>query len=181
MVCYCCFCRKSCSIVCKNFEVIDLIDQDRVPSKEKITCSDGIVNSFFLICHLGFLWLQFSITYRLMSDRDAQVFDVSSIIFDDANSEHIKAKNYGAFWHGFTICVVMVVSSLLSMGGGSNNLKSKFNRLFKMTPLADTIYMFLLGAKPSTRKHRRQKLPFTCTYPWHFVLVLFAQDRAISL
>ena len=125
-----------------------MIDQDRVPSKEKITCSDGIVNSFFLMCHLGFLWLQFSITYRLMSDRDAQVFDVSSIIFDDANSEHIKAKNYGAFWHGFTICVVMVVSSLLSMGGGSSNLKSKFNRLFKMTPLADTIYMFLLGAKP---------------------------------
>ena len=115
MVCYCCFCRKSCSIVCKNFEVVDLIDQDRVPSKEKITCSDGIVNSFFLMCHLGFLWLQFSITYRLMSDRDAQVFDVSSIIFDDANSEHIKAKNYGAFWHGFTICVVMVVSSLVTM------------------------------------------------------------------
>lgn len=145
---YCCFCRKTCPRLCNNFEVVDLIDQDRMPSKEKITCSDGVVNLLFLICHLGFIGLQFLIIVDLMSNRDAQVFDVSVIIFDGANAEQIKAKNYGAFWHGFTSCVVMLVSSLLSMGGGSTSLKSKFNRLLKMTPLADTIYMFILGAKP---------------------------------
>ena len=36
---YCCFCRKTCPRLCNNFEVVDLIDQDRMPSKEKITCS----------------------------------------------------------------------------------------------------------------------------------------------
>ena len=115
---YCCFCRKTCPRLCNNFEVVDLIDQDRMPSKEKITCSDGVVNLLFLICHLGFIGLQFLIIVDLMSNRDAQVFDVSVIIFDGANAEQIKAKNYGAFWHGFTSCVVMLVSSLLSMGGG---------------------------------------------------------------
>lgn len=148
MVFYCCFCKKTCPRLCGCFELVDLIDQDRMPSKEKITCSDGVVNLFFLICHLGFIVLQLLIITELMGNPDAQVFDVSSIIFDDANSEQVKAKHYGAFWHGFTSCVVMLVSSLLSMGGGSNSLKSKFNRLCKMTPLADTIYMFISGAKP---------------------------------
>ena len=66
---YCCFCRKTCPRLCNNFEVVDLIDQDRMPSKEKITCSDGVVNLLFLICHLGFIGLQFLIIVDLMSNR----------------------------------------------------------------------------------------------------------------
>ena len=138
---YCCFC-------CKALRPFDLVDQERTASKEKITFADGVVNLSFLSMHLAFLGLEVIIIHGLMSDPDAQVFDISSIIFDNANRDMIRAKEYGGFWHGFFCIVILAVTSLLSMGGGNSGMKSKINRMCKMVPLADTLFMFIKKAKP---------------------------------
>eukprot|EP00505_MAST-04D_sp_SCG-Rhode-Island_P006662 Stramenopile-MAST_4_protein_6662 len=85
---YCCFC-------CKALRPFDLVDQDRTASKEKITFADGVVNLSFLSRHLAFLGLEVIIIHGLMSDPDAQVFDISSIIFDNANRDMIRANKKG--------------------------------------------------------------------------------------